>query len=587
MVVALRFVTLFGSETTELPADGDAGYYGAWAERVARGEWTDGQAFFGLPLYPWFLGVLRWLSGPGSFAPLFVQSLADGLIASLISSAVACILQDAPDPKLRRAVPAFSILASAFWAAFVPASVFSMTLIPATFSALAYFGIARWCAINSRPVKPIGALGLGGALGMAGLLVANALALAPLVAFRVWQCRGADRSLSFVGLTLGLVLGTSPAWAYHRFVAREPVLLSAHGGINFYVGNFAGATGYPVMPPGFRASQRGMMLDAQRMAETSVGKNLTRAEASAFWTARAWEEIGADRTRWVRLLGTKVVNYWNAFSFDDTGTIAAWRALSLLPAGLPFAAIAFPALALGIFAFAQFPRARWLGAAAGLHFLSVLPVFVTERYRFVSAPSLLVLAFVGGAACWQSALARPRWTLIVAIVTTSLATFLVFLPRSEAARNNRSDDYSAARALYAAGQFAESAGYLQRVLERAPRNPEVHLLDGNLRLEANDVAGARAAFRRVLSLDPNHVRAWNNLGLAELQSASWPAAIEAFSAAVALEPGNAKSHYLLARALAGAGDRNAALREATLAVTLAPASADFQSLRSQLEGQNR
>src|SRR5207244_3542261 len=71
--------------------------------------------------------------------------------------------------------------------------------------------------------------------------VATILALVPLMlaALILKREHGTSQRLTArIGLlVLGLAIGTSPCWIHNYFVARDPVALSAHSGINFWIGN--------------------------------------------------------------------------------------------------------------------------------------------------------------------------------------------------------------------------------------------------------------------------------------------------------------------------------------------------------------
>ena len=104
-----------------------------------------------------------------------------------------------------------------------------------------------------------------------------------------------------VGLLLvGVIVGTSPCWAHNCFVARDPVFLSAHGGINFWLGNNPEATGYPRFP-GLHAGQGQMLRDSIDQAEAAAGRSLKRSEVSRYWSAKARDYIAANLAPWLGL----------------------------------------------------------------------------------------------------------------------------------------------------------------------------------------------------------------------------------------------------------------------------------------------
>src|SRR5205823_11851682 len=82
-------------------------------------------------------------------------------------------------------------------------------------------------------------------------------------------------------------VGASPCAMHNYFIAHEPVMLSAHSGLNFYIGNNPIANGYPKIPPGMRAGQEGMLKYSITMAEIGAGRPLKRMEVSQYWSAKA------------------------------------------------------------------------------------------------------------------------------------------------------------------------------------------------------------------------------------------------------------------------------------------------------------
>src|SRR5258708_38195075 len=68
-----------------LPDGDDMKFYSDWALRIAHGQWTDHQAFYGLPGYAYCLALIFLLAG--GFDPFIVgtlQALFDAGIAVLL-----------------------------------------------------------------------------------------------------------------------------------------------------------------------------------------------------------------------------------------------------------------------------------------------------------------------------------------------------------------------------------------------------------------------------------------------------------------------------------------------------------------------
>src|SRR4029079_7826699 len=180
----------------------------------------------------------------------------------------------------------------------------------------------------------------------------------------------------------------------NHLLARDRVALSAHGGINLWIGNNPNATGYPKMPPGIRPTQGASMRDSMALAEQAAGRKLSRGEVSEYWAARAKQYVLAHPGEWLHLLGQKLVKFWNAYSYDDVTSVVRLRATKVTWPGLSFGLVAALGLAGMITSGWSSHSARFISGAIVLHMLALLPAFVTERYRLLAVPGLLVFAAV-------------------------------------------------------------------------------------------------------------------------------------------------------------------------------------------------
>src|SRR5215217_7929589 len=87
LACAVRLLVLFefSKSLHFLPDGDDMKFYSDWALRIAGGQWTDGQAFYGLPGYAYCLALIFKLVG--GFDPFIVgvlQALMDAGIAVLL-----------------------------------------------------------------------------------------------------------------------------------------------------------------------------------------------------------------------------------------------------------------------------------------------------------------------------------------------------------------------------------------------------------------------------------------------------------------------------------------------------------------------
>ena len=608
LAFAIRLLVLiqFSHSPHFVPDGDDMKFYSDWALRIMHGQWTDHKAFYGLPGYAFCLAAIYKVSGGlDPFAAGLLQALMDAGVATLlylIARTVFAPTTEEKDDRLAAARPLVIGCGAALgWMCFAPAQAFSMILMPTIWAVLAYYLCVWWAVKTQRSSWWRPWFGLGVFAGVIAMLVATILFAVPLLLTAIFLSveRGAPLrarlpkiAAAVLALVGGLYLGAAPAWLHNYFVAREPVMLSAHSGINFWVGNNPTANGYPKMPPGIRSSQEGMLRDSITVAEKEMGRPLTRAEVSRFWSAKANAYIRENRPAWLRLMAVKFGNFWNAFQYDDVGAMKRLSDDGVLPPGLRFGLIAALGLA-GMFpAIWLFPRARWIAAAVVLHMGALLPVFVTERYRLAAVPGLMVLAAFGLWQLWAN-LVRGRWIGAGAYlaITAGAATF-VSIPRTEPGLWSL-DFYNAGIRCLASGNLALAERHFATAYAYVPDNTEVRFALGNLWLEksnrildpkARAIARARAKdfYKRTLELNPRHASTLSNLGVLALEEERWELAEKFFASSSEAEPDDAKTFYLLARARFEAGKTDAAKSALGQALEMRPHQKEFLELRDKL-----
>ena len=306
-------------------------------------------------------------------------------------------------------------------------------------AACALYLVSRTQADEARwPLVAAGAL-----LGLLALNRPNALvygaAVPALVAFASWP-RGARAALGRAALVLlPLVVVVGANAARNDAASGEAILISSHGGLNFYIGNNEKADGVYDRIEGVTPSITGQVRDATRLAEAAEGRRLSASEVSAYFFGRAWAWIAAHPGDAARLFVRKIalvlnrtdvpLNYSYAFYRIDEPTllralvVGPWLLVPLGLVGLFLAArrAAFPE---SLVRSPQSPRNNWVWASfVPVYGLSVAAFFVSDRYRMpwlvplsVSAAALIVWAFD-----------RLRARRLAALVAPATAVALVAL----------------------------------------------------------------------------------------------------------------------------------------------------------------
>jgi tetratricopeptide (TPR) repeat protein len=451
------------------------------------------------------------------------------------------------------------------------------------------FWLLVWQVVKTdRTPSALRSLIFGILIGITAMGVATILFLVPLVLLAMvsrpqleaTRSSARARLTAIAMLFVGLGAGTSPCWLHNYFIARDPVFLSAHGGINLWLGNNPEATGYPRFP-GLHAGQAGMLRDSIDLLEAATGRTLKRSEVSQYWSAKARAYIAQNPGAWLKLMARKIGNFWNGFEYDDLGVITNLSEHGVLFPGPHFAIVAALGLAGFFFAWRAFPASRWVGGALLLEMSAVLPTFVTERYRLAAVPGLLIFAALGLHQLWTHwSLGRYRNAALYLGVLAAAAAF-VSLPRHDPALWAM-DAYNSGRLALENNNLPLAKQHLERAHAYVPDNAETNFALGNLRLAERDPAGAKVFYHAALKADAAHKGALNNLGVLALNENQPSVAADYFRRALALEPRNAKTHYLLAKALAALGDHAAARVEAARAVAFEPNQPEFKALQEQL-----
>src|SRR5579862_1265953 len=587
LVLFARLLVLarFSHSAYFLPESEDMKFYNDWALRLMKGTF-DYHAFYGLPGYAYFLAGIYSVAGYNPFAVGLLQCVSEALVGVLIFQ-LANTVFDAP----RAPGKIIGAIAATGWVFFLPAQTFSIVLMPTTWLVLAYWALVFWL------VKTRGAscwnpwFWMGLATGVVAMMVATILFLLFLIIAAIFLKveRGAPfaKRLTKIApavcvLMAGVFLGVSPCWVHNYFVAGEPVLLSAHSGVNFYIGNNPIANGYPKIPPGLRAGQEGMLKDSITMAEKAEGHSLTRAAVSKFWSTRANQYIHSHFSEWLELMGVKFKNFWNAYQYEDLSIINLFRIDGILTPGIGFGLVAALGVPGTIIANVKFARSRWVSAAILLHMSALLPVFITERYRLAAVPGLLLMAAFGLWQLWASLVAGDWGQPAAYCSLTALSTLFVSWPQREPGLWSL-DYYNTGIKATAAGNLDRAQTNLERAYQYVPANSEINFALGNLWVKKGDLSKAKAFYRRALEINPRHSGAYNNLGMLAMNERHWDIATRFLSLSVQIEPDDAKTRYLLAQSLFQEKETARADREIREAIKLEPERPEFQELKRNIE----
>lgn len=500
----------------------DSQLYYDVARDISSGGALPQGAFMFNPLYPAFLVVIFKLFGVGLLAPRIVQ-LAIGLFTIVLVYLAGRRLVPAA-PKGKRPGEASALVAAAMTALYAQFVLYEGMLLASTFEIFLFTAsFALALALDDdlkgeRPVKlgnrrmPRWASGLVlGVLLGAGALGRPNLFLLLVAAILVWLAarhRATGRWLiPAVALVAGAAIFLAPPILYNARATGRLVPVTTHGGFNFYLGNGPGSTGVFRPPVDMRSNMQGSLEDAKTKAEAETGRTMTQVEVSEYYFRETLEYIADNPAAWLKLLGKKLVLFFNVDVPDMPNVFISMRSCGILKfLFLPYAVIA-PLALCGFLIMLRSGRSRsvvslFLACAV----VSVVAFYANARYRLPATPILILLAalFVAWAAreisrrrlkytAAMSALAVALYLLVSSrpLAELNIAATYSFIGRYYAENNNEAKAQEAfaqayrldpnkveaiisyARILRQRGEQKEAADMFARAYARSPRFPLV------------------------------------------------------------------------------------------------------------------
>jgi tetratricopeptide (TPR) repeat protein len=636
---------------------GDSHGYDVWAQQIARGDWLGREVFYQAPLYPYLLGSIYASAGRDLLLVRIVQILIGSASCSLLGLATARLFSTragwaaglalalyAPaiffDGLLQKSVLDVFFVCLAVWlitktdtAQNGERSWFDkLTMSGETDHGAARVGPARPEPVEGRVRRLHRGMWLCLGLAMGGLALTRENALVFIAVILAWaafapsnqQRSTAQRAHAAASFLLGVAIVVLPVAARNAYVGGGFYVTTSQFGPNFYIGNNPASDGtYQALRFG-RGAPEYERQDATELAERALGRKLSPAEVSSFWTDKALDFMTGRPVEWLALMARKIALLWNATEMLDTESQEAHAEWSWpLRIGGLFGhfGILVPLALLGAVATWPMRSRLWIFYAMTLAYAaSVVMFYVFARYRYPLVPLLMMFAAAGLVAI--PALVRSRsvpggaWTLAAivlaaiftnwpilsttlmrAITETNLAVALQAEGRLDEAidRYRRAiamrPEYAPAynnlgTALHAKGRHDEAIATYQRALGLRLEYPQAHY---NLANALNDAGRPREAaehFRIALQTIGGSADVHNNLGIALMGQGKTAEAIAEFRTAVQLEPESAKSRRNLADALASAGQYDEAIDQFRRAARLDPTGAanyDLGSLFLELD----
>ena len=367
----------------------DTGSYVELARKVCAGDWGLGPGLYYVsPLYIYFLALID-----GSSGSLTAVRVAQVLLGTMSVGFIFAAAREWFGERAGWIAALFAALTGLF-------SFYETVLLQASLDAVLTSAVLLSLTLALKRGVPRWYVITGLVFGIQSLNRPNVLVAAAAIVTFLLLLRRVKPSL---WVTVGLIAGLAPVAARNVVVSGDWSLLSSQGGLNFYIGNNAQATGWYRPVPGVAPTIEGQARDTRVVAEAALHRTLTDGEVSSYFAGLAWAWIRHNPTTWIRLFARKLYYVFNAqhtalplsypFYAYDARTLLRFLFVGpwlLAPLGLV-------GLTMGLWTVPAVRRTEYLVwlAFVPAYVLAVAVFFVAERYRL---PLLVPYAIGAGAA---------------------------------------------------------------------------------------------------------------------------------------------------------------------------------------------
>jgi len=469
----------------------DSYYYHRWAIDIISGKLWGTEVFFLRPLYPYLLALVYAIFGQ--------HILAVQLIQAVLATVSCFLLYD----STRRIFGARSAAFASIGFALTGVLVFYTGALLYVEITILLSLLFLWLTFVAGRRTWLSVLG-GACFGLLVICRPELLMLLPVVLVWLWRrsrVYGSPHTLPRFGLdalTVAALLVIAIVPIRNFIVAHDPVIFTAHSGVNFYYGNNPSADG--TWQP-TRELEKGGGFSLERMAQVSRtinGHEVKASEASSYWLRQGLAFIAHEPGKYIKLLGRKFVLFFNNYEVPNDYYLDTARAASL-PLKLAFINYGL-VLALGVLGMAwAWPIGKSEGRSSNAERATHRRMLAMPAYFFVAAYLISSLVFY--------VLSRLRAPVIPFLLMFAgyAASELV-----EAVRQRRF-------VRIAAGVVPAVAVYIISAIipvNRSVYSAQAWTQEGNIYLGQQDFVKAVSAFNRALVALPSYNYARYSLVLA-------------------------------------------------------------------------
>ncbi len=511
----------------------DSKIYNDWATRmVDSGVWHTNVPFFMAPIYPYILAVIYLIFGKTLFVVQFIQAIFSTLAIAFIYLAGRNFYS--------KAVGYVAAVIAAFYSNFI---FYSGAILSETFQMfflawLIYKLSQDFSKFTWRDYAEIGVL-----TGIAGIFRGNTLLFAAFFfIWLVWKIvKEKEKSQELIKQTsvfvIAIVLTILPVTLHNLIYGHDFVLLTANGGINFYIGNNERSVGVFVTPREFDFYED---MAGRKYAERLLRRRLKSSEASSYWYKRGFDFIESHPWKYVKLEFKKLMLFFGKDEDPQTSIMSPdyfkehYSNILKLPLfEFFFVSLFFMVGFIFSIKYKNFSTPFFL-LLLGFVLGNIL-FFVNGRFRLAITPLLMIYAGYGIVKSYEL-ISQSKWSefkipAITVVLFVAIYYFgidrPVFKPY-DALLHMGNKEYEEKNYKKAIEFYKKSLFYNDYYM--------TYVNLGNAYAQLHDYKNAITAFNIAVNRKPDYYLAHFNLGFAYTQLNKWDKAVEQYKIALQYKP---------------------------------------------------
>ncbi len=507
----------------------DAEYYDKLAKNIAGGKIIQDTAFFMGPLYPYFLGIIYFIFGHSLAIPRIIQMIM-GLINIVF---IFFIGKRIFNSRYAGCAAAFMMMA------YKPQLFFEQTLlmeVMVSFFILSDILLILWAFEGKSLYKWMAA---GFVFGLSTLTRGNILLILPFAALWIIIIfykiklfkKGLIISLLFI---ISAFIGITPATIHNWISEKDFILITSNSGINLFIGNNEISKGEFFISDDFDfvSDMKGI-----RKASEELGrKDLKSSEISQYWKNRALKYIKENPKMFISSAFRKFYNFWGREEIPQLyiQDLMVEQIPFLKIPGVNFLIIGPLAIIGIVISFFHLSKEKILIIIFSfIYIISILPFFITDRYRLGIAPVLIL--FAAYSACLFFSLIKKKKFIFNIVFLIAFFILIQLFNNSEIRQKN----VEKAQFLNSMGlcflkdeKYAAAESYFKQSLAILQKASTMANLATLYLKNLNNNELAYEYMYKAVRIKPNNARFNYNMGLICIELERYDEALEYFNRAV-------------------------------------------------------